>query len=372
MAGGAQRSNDHPINGFRDSVSDVKFQPSQNNMQPDMLACASWDNSVRLFSVQRNQQSNQVQVQPGPQHQQKAPVLCCAWGHPNTPLQDMIFTGSCDNTYTMWNYKQNKSTPIRAHQQPVSCIGTVKVNNGQTNLVVTAGWDKFLKYWDIRQPQPAYQIQLPERAYCMDTKGQMLVVGCAGQAFNVYNLANPQQVFKTVNTKLKSQPRCISIMNDSAGFCAGSIEGRVAVEYLNPQPGNKAAECFAFKCHRESVNMNGRKMSKVYPVNAISFNAHNGVATAGADGIIHIWNTKERTKIKSLPKCPAPSCITSIAYNTASSILVYANSYDWHQGRKGFNQQMQNTVYVHCVQQDEIKSPQKNNNTNTGYQNRRW
>ena len=57
MAGGAQRSNDHPINGFRDSVSDVKFQPSQNNMQPDMLACASWDNSVRLFSVQRNQQS---------------------------------------------------------------------------------------------------------------------------------------------------------------------------------------------------------------------------------------------------------------------------------------------------------------------------
>ena len=77
-----------------------------------MLACASWDNSVRLFSVQRNQQSNQVQVQPGPQHQQKAPVLCCAWGHPNTPLQDMIFTGSCDNTYTMWNYKQNKSNVL--------------------------------------------------------------------------------------------------------------------------------------------------------------------------------------------------------------------------------------------------------------------
>eukprot|EP00943_MAST-04B_sp_MAST-4B-sp1_P006250 g6250.t1 len=364
LAGQAQANSDHPINGFQDSISDVTFQPSQNNMQPDMLACSSWDNNVRLFQVQKNQQ-NQVQVQPGPQHQHKAPVLCCAWGQPNSPHQDLVFTGSCDNTYNIWNYKQNKSTPIRAHQQPVSCIGSVKLQNGSVHAVVTAGWDKFIKYWDIRQQQPAIQVQLPERAYCMDTKGQMLVVGCSNKNFNVYNLNNPQQPVKTCATKLKSQPRCVSIMNDLQGFCTGSIEGRVAVEYINPQP--KVAECFAFKCHRDVQNVNGRKMAMVYPVNAISFNAHNGVATAGADGFIHVWDTKEKSKIKSLPKSPAPSCITSIAYNTSSSILVYANCYDWHKGKGGFNQQLQNTAYVHVVKPDEIKSQGKNNNNSGGY-----
>ena len=362
LAGQAQANNDHPISGFQDTISDLKFKPSQNNMQPDMLACTSWDNTVRLFQIQKNQQ-NQVQVQPGPQQQHKAPVLCCSWGQPNSPHQELVFTGSCDNTYNIWDYKTNKSTPIRAHNQPVSCIGSVKLNNGSVNAVVTASWDKFIKYWDIRQPQPAMQIQLPERAYCMDTKGQMLVVGCADKNFNVYNLNNPQQPVKTCMTKLKSQPRCVSIMNDLAGFCTGAIEGRVAVEYINPQP--KVAECFAFKCHRDPQNINGRKMTSVFPVNAISFNAHQGLATAGADGVICIWDVKNRSKIKAFPKCPAPSCITSLAFNTSSSMMVYGNSYDWHKGKGGFNQQLQNTVYVHVVRPDEVKN-QKTGNSFTG------
>ena len=145
---------------------------------------------------------------------------------------------------------------------------------------------------------------------------------------------------------------------------AGAIEGRVAVEYINPQP--KVAECFAFKCHRDTQNMNGRKMTSVFPVNAISFNAHQGLATAGADGVICLWDVKNRSKIKAFPKCPAPSCITSLAFNTSSSMMVYGNSYDWHKGKGGFNQQLQNTVYVHVVRPDEIKNQKTGNSGFSG------
>ena len=72
--------------------------------------------------------------------------------------------------------------------------------------------------------------------------------------------------------------------------------------------------------------------------------------------------SKTGQKLKHFPKCPAPSCITSLAFNTSSSIMVYGNSYDWHKGRKGgFNQQLQNTVYVHAVRPDEVKNQKAGN-----------
>lgn len=45
--------------------------------------------------------------------------------------------------------------------------------------------------------------------------------------------------------------RCVAIFPDQTGFCVGSVEGRVAIEYIQD---SDLAKNFAFKCHRQDAD----------------------------------------------------------------------------------------------------------------------
>ncbi len=51
------------------------------------------------------------------------------------------------------------------------------------------------------------------------------------------------------------------------GYAVGSIEGRVAVEYIDPSAESQKRK-FAFKCHRQKAD-NGE--DTIFPVNALAF-----------------------------------------------------------------------------------------------------
>ena len=154
------------------------------------------------------------------------------------------------------------------------------------------------QFWDVRQPSLAGSLQLPERCYCMDVMYPMAVVGTASRGLVVYTLENSPSEFKVrgsywswlhhsrptvltqvmlgsilacgvwhrslacvhalttaelggavrdanfvcseqkIDSPLKYQHRCVSIFKDKqnqpTGFALGSIEGRVAIHYINP------------------------------------------------------------------------------------------------------------------------------------------
>jgi cell cycle arrest protein BUB3 len=50
------------------------------------------------------------------------------------------------------------------------------------------------------------------------------------------------------------------------GYAVGSVEGRIAVEYLDSSP-EVQAQKYAFKCHRQAMG----NVDHVWPVNAIAF-----------------------------------------------------------------------------------------------------
>mgnify|MGYP006094235281 CR=1 FL=1 len=345
---------DAPCQGFTDSISCVAFRENTQQNAPEFLVGGSWDKTVRMYQV--NPSAQTPQIQPGPtQTLHKAPVLCCTWGAANSPYADYVFSGACDNTFGMWNYKQNKTNIVNAHQSPVSCIRFVALNNGSQPALATAGWDKYLKYWDVRAPptQPAIQVLLPNKAYCMDSHKNMLCVGLSDGTLNFYNLNSPQQPWKTTKSALTDQLRTVGLWPDLQGYCVGSIEGRVAVELFqdNPQPPRKS---YKFKCHREDIVPGNKSQGqRVYPVNSISFNHRGSFATGGADGTIGLWNKNTKRKLKQLSKKGGANCITAVKFNTTATLLAYANSYDWHKGHKFYSQQ-NNVLYVHKVQNGEI------------------
>jgi mRNA export factor len=67
---------------------------------------------------------------------------------------------------------------VAAHDAPIRSIRFVNTPNN-TPMIVTGSWDKTVKYWDLRSPEPAATIQCQERVYAMDTKDRILVIATA-------------------------------------------------------------------------------------------------------------------------------------------------------------------------------------------------
>ncbi len=114
----------------------------------------------------------------------------------------------------------------------------------------------------------------------MSLAGEKLVVGTANRKVWVWDLRNMGFVQQKRESSLKFQTRCLSCFPNKQGYVLSSIEGRVAVEYLDPSPEVQKRK-YAFKCHRFKEN----GIEKIYPVNSISFHKeYNTFATGGSDG----------------------------------------------------------------------------------------
>lgn len=81
---------------------------------------------------------------------------------------------------------------------------------------MTGSWDKTIKFWDTRSPNPIMSIDMGERVYAADVDYPMAVVGTAGRGLRIYNLENQPKEFKRVESPLKYQHRCISIFKDKS------------------------------------------------------------------------------------------------------------------------------------------------------------
>ena len=93
------------------------------------------------------------------------PVMGCCW----SPDGGKLFTGSADKTGKVWDLASSQVVQFAAHDQPIKAVHMV----AQHNMVVTASWDKTLKYWPINtlgQGTPALTVNLSERVYAIDVK----------------------------------------------------------------------------------------------------------------------------------------------------------------------------------------------------------
>lgn len=127
---------------------------------------------------------------------------------------------------------QNVSTIVAAHDQPIRTVRFFDNPQSNEQMLVTGSWDKTIKYWDLRQSQPAGSVQCQERVYTMDVKGPLCVVGTADRYINVIALGQPGQFYKTIQSPLKWQTRVVSCFTEGNGFAVGSIEGRCAIQYV--------------------------------------------------------------------------------------------------------------------------------------------
>lgn len=336
-----------------DSISDISFSPQQ-----DLLAAASWDKKVRIYEIDPNSGNNQGRAL----YEHDGPVLSASWSLDGT----QVVSGGADKQVKLFDIQSQQAQQIGAHDAPVKAVRYVQCGPTNTPAVVSGSWDKTLKYWDMRSPQPMTTINLPDRVYCMDSSQKLLVVGCADRHISVIDLNNPQQIFKNSVSPLKWQTRTISCYPQGNGFAIGSIEGRCAIQYIDDNEQAKLG--FAFKCHRKSSGATGTSAlrtsaassneSHAYSVNSICFHPIYGTfSTAGSDGTFCFWDKDAKQRLKSFPGLNCT--ISATAFNKNGSIFAYAMSYDWSNGHMGNRPDYPNQIKLHATKDDEIKQKKK-------------
>ena len=348
-------------------LSKICFKKTQAPVPQEIICAGSWDNKVYTYQVQTNQsgqvsQAQQVQVCQFPQ-----PTLDVCFGVPQTAHDNNVFAACADNgVYMMSNF--NQSTKIGTFQAPVSAVRTVMINNAP--MVIATSWDRTMKIFDARQPNPAASIDLRERIYCMDAKNvgggsNGLVVCCtADKKCHVFQFPNFQRAVADKPTTLKMPPRCVALVNDGSGICVGSIEGRIAVHYFS-DPDAQQKKTFAFKCHR----MNKARL--VFPVNDIKFSCYNTFVTAGSDGIYNIWDKDSKQRLKGRPAPPVQNAMPIVGtdFNSAGTILAFAESYDWFRGAQHAQAYPSHRLYFHTLPPAQIRpkaAPAANNGRKSG------
>lgn len=287
-----------------DCIQRVRFNPADAST----LLTASWDTTVRLYDVA----GNQLRAQ----YNHLAPVLDAAFQG-----SSRCWSGGCDNEVKMFDFQAQKDFTVGYHTQPVRCVEYVQ----DVNLTATASWDKTLRLWDPRtadtgKQEPVACLDLPDKAYTMSVCGDKVIIGTAGRRINIWDLRNMTGSLR--ESLLKYQVRCIEAFPNKKGFVLSSIEGRVAVEYMDMAPGVQGQK-YAFKCHRIKDPATGLEM--IYPVNAISFHQKfNTFATGGSDGHVSIWDGQNKKRLVQFHRYP--TSISSLSFSHDGSLLAIACS----------------------------------------------
>ena len=247
-----------------DGITSLKYLGSSS---PSLLVSTSWDGALRIHDTVANELMVTQTMDCGP-------LLCMdvpnddsnstSGGEGNSGVQGVIYTGGSDGSIKSFDISTSTVSTIGKHSAPlgednnstqkvaVSCLSCIG-----SDLVVSAGWDKKLHVWSTTNnvnSTPLATLDLPGKAFSMDVSsdGTKIVVATSGRR-NVFidiqrnsssntivdkeNASTEPQVTVTVLTEressLKYQTRCIKFFPDISGIAVGSIEGRVAIEYLD-------------------------------------------------------------------------------------------------------------------------------------------
>ncbi|KAI0935053.1 hypothetical protein AcW1_009357 [Taiwanofungus camphoratus] len=229
-----------------DSVSSVRFSPSN----PSHLLVSSWDTTVRFYDIAANEQKSK--------YDHRAAVLACCFSD-----AAHAYSGGLDTSVRELDLEAEKVNHLGQHSDSISSMNYSR----DLSVLITGSWDRSIRFWDPRASSPQRSLHdLPERVYNTDLVNHNLVVAMASRLFHIYDIRKMDAPAQTRESSLKFMTRALACMTDGQGYATASVEGRIAVEYFDPNPDAQEKK-YAFKCHRQTID----DVDHVWPVNALAF-----------------------------------------------------------------------------------------------------
>lgn len=166
-------------------------------------------------------------------YEMKDAILDCTFGEND----NVAYCGGLDCAVMRVDLPSGASQQMGSHiaDTSVRCVNYCGFNN----TVLSGGWDGHIMQWDPRQKDPCVADVLTRsghRVYTMDVSESKLVVGLSDRVVHIYDVRKLDTPEQERESSIANQTRCLRCSPDGNGFVMGTIEGRVAVEFLDPSP----------------------------------------------------------------------------------------------------------------------------------------
>lgn len=192
----------------------------------------------------------------------KSPLLDCSLSHET----NFAYAGSLKNQVIQLELNTLQNKTLGMHEDSVKCVNNCKM----TGLLFSGSWDRTLGGWDHRSSTSRVStVNLPGKVYSMDVCHNILVVAMADRHVWIFDTRRMDQPLQRRESSLKYMTRCVRAFPSGEGYVCTSIEGRVAVDFVEASE-EAQAQKYAFKCHRTPIP-DQENMEKVFPVNAAAF-----------------------------------------------------------------------------------------------------
>ncbi|CAI2374228.1 unnamed protein product [Moneuplotes crassus] len=333
--------------GPEDTISKIQFSNvTRLEENPRFISCSSWDNMIKVWELDKSYLK--IDIKHVGETSMDAPVLSHCWD----PENAVLFGACADNKVKMWDVGKDTITQVAEHDY---CANNV-FYCFENNILITTGWDGHIKFWDLKDNKPVFDIDLSPLKIWTASYQYPCLVGCLSDntifAYHMDHITKKNQSKPDLETDspLKFQTRSVEAFPDGDGYIVTSIEGRCGVKNIDwNYISRKQSEDFNFKCHRKNNTAND-----VYPVHQVSFNyKFKTFATCGGDGTYTIWDKDKRKRLKISGGCDSP--ITAVKMSPNGGMLAYGFGYDWSKGCVGAGSYGVG-MFIHPTMEKEIKS----------------
>jgi cell cycle arrest protein BUB3 len=292
-----------------DAITSVRWSPDGS-----AVVVGSWDDQTRVYHTTAESPdalSGQTLIPS-----ERARLDVC-WGKDSSTIYLVGLEGhvrKCD-------FADLEGTVLSVHDAPSNKVAYSPTHD----IIISTSWDGTM-HVHAADSHKYVRIKLAAKPFALSLTTGRAVVAMAERKVSVYDLKALRAIVdQTGNTahgqtilevqpwqeresSLKFMTRAVACMPDGTGFATSSIEGRVGVEWFDPeQQGNM----YAFKCHRQTetnTNEDGteEEVDVVYPVNALAFHPQFGTfATGGGDGVVGFWDAQTKRRVRLYPALDA-------------------------------------------------------------------
>ena len=199
---------------------------------------ASWDGSLRLWDIKSGETERRFIG-----HSKE--VLSVAFSADNR----QIVSGSRDKTIKLWNTLGECKFTDMSHTEWVSCVRFSPSTT--TPLIVSCGWDKCVKVWNLSETTRAHKSLEKHEGYLntvtVSPDGSLCASGGKDQQAMLWDLYESKHLY---SLKADGIIHCLAFSPNRYWLCAGTsasiviwdLESKVVVDEIRLQPSGKRAQ----------------------------------------------------------------------------------------------------------------------------------